>query len=216
MGQATGEGQDAGTKGPAGDTSEKAKPAATDSAPAVPATSSRSLNLWAFLSVFAVMAALVAVVVAVVDASKKGDAAATLGVIIPVFASIAAAMFGIPLAYKSGTDAGTQQANSTKEKEVAAAAEKGAKLGQSVTAQTLKPVIKDVVDGVQAVTATVHEASSSPQGSNRNFFGLHLIDDSYERDRLVRENALPSISETQLRDLENKVAQLQALADTFD
>lgn len=111
----------------------------------------QAMNVWTVLAVGLVMAALVAIVWIVSARFNKNDSAtAVLGVIVPVFATVGAAVVGIPIAYKQGTSAGQQQ-------------------GQAQGAQTAKaellPKAADLQRNVDALTTQLRTAGHSPSGA---------------------------------------------------
>lgn len=81
-------------------------------------TSRTNLGPWHVVALALVLAALVGIVAIVAGRwTDAQDAAAVLGVIVPVFASIGAAVFGIQVAYERGKSAGTTEGKDEGQKE---------------------------------------------------------------------------------------------------
>lgn len=80
----------------------------------------RSVNQWAFAAIAVVMASLVAIVW-IVLARANSQAPTILGVVIPVFATIGAAVFGVNVGYQQGASAAEQKAEQRTGEEVARA-----------------------------------------------------------------------------------------------
>lgn len=202
------------------DTSQGASPApsgndtsggSASTTPTVPAVSSRSINLWAFLSIAVVMAAIVAIVWKVLDASDPDSSVAVLGVIIPVFATIGAAVFGIPVAYQRGSEAGAQQATSTKQQEIAAASDSAAAHAKDDARKQMEPVVQQLRSSTDALLNRVRASTFSPRGTN---FHLAMAPERFalNPEDLSDDEVIPNSA---LTDVEKQVAQLESMLRTL-
>jgi hypothetical protein len=194
---------------------EKAPVGAT---PPAPAASSRPLNLWTFLSIAIVMVALAVIIWKVLDASNPDSSVAVLGVIIPIFATIGAAVFGIPIAYQRGADQGTQTATAGKQHEIADAADKAKKDGQRTAKSQMQPVVRELVAGVNDLVGRVRTASTSPPGTDNHVLGLlgdQTTDQGASAEARLRalgaDNDALIIPNPVLTNLENQAAILNAM-----
>lgn len=186
--------------------------------PPTPAASSRPLNLWTFLSIAIVMVALAAIIWKVLDASNPDSSVAVLGVIIPVFATIGAAVFGIPIAYQRGADQGTQTATAGKQQAIAEASDKAKKDGQRTAKSQMQPVVSELVAGVNDLVGRVRAASTSPPGTDSHVLGL-LSDQTAVQGTsaearlraLSNDNDALVIPNPVLTNLENQAAILKAM-----
>lgn len=174
--------------------------------PSPPAVSSRSLNVWTFLTIAVVMAALVVIIWKILDASTPDSAVAVLGVVIPVFATVGAAVFGIPIAYQRGATVGAQQAASTKVQEVAAASDNARKEAQADMKTRIEPVVTNFADAARSLVERVRNGTESPVGTD-----THVLTRSRD-DPVPEEAVIPSGA---LTDVEKNAAQLEALVSTL-
>jgi hypothetical protein len=181
---------------------DEQEPSSPPSPPSAPAVSSRSLNIWTFLTIAVVMAALVAIVWKILDASTPDSAVAVLGVVIPMFATVGAAVFGIPIAYQRGATVGAQQATSTKAQEVAAASDSAKKETQAEMKTKIEPVVENLADAARGLVERVRSGTESPVGSD-----TYLL--TRGRDEPIPEEAV--IPSGALTDVEKNAAQLEAL-----
>lgn len=178
----------------------------TTGTPGPPAVSSRSLNVWTFLTIAVVMAALVVVIWKILDASTPDSAVAVLGVVIPMFATVGAAVFGIPIAYQRGATVGAQQATSTKDQEVAAASDNAKKQAQADMKTRIGPVVDDFANAARSLVERVRNGTESPVGT-----------DTYVLTR-GRDDPAPDtavIPSGALTDVEKNAAQLEALVTSL-
>jgi hypothetical protein len=202
-----------------GATTETATPPATDeqapssqeppsppSPPSAPAVSSRSLNIWTFLTIAVVMAALVVIIWKILDASTPDSTVAVLGVVIPMFATVGAAVFGIPIAYQRGTTVGAQQAASTKDQEVAAASDSAKKEAEAEMKTRIEPVVENLADAARGLVERVRNGTESPVGTD-----TYVLTRGRD-DPIPEEAVIPSGA---LTDVEKNAAQLEALVKTF-
>lgn len=126
--------------------------------PATP-TGTRA-NVWSFLTAAVVLTALVLVVKWVLDDTKEaGDVATILGIVVPAFATIGAAMFGIGIAYNAGAKSGEAAGAAGKDQAVAAARRD---LASAVTEQ-----LTAAHDAAQNITTPITTALPSPAGTAR-------------------------------------------------
>lgn len=172
------------------------------SPPSPPAVSSRALNVWTFLTIAVVMAALVVIIWKILDASTPDSAVAVLGVVIPVFATVGAAVFGIPIAYQRGATVGAQQAASTKNQEVAAASDNAKKEAQAEMKTRIEPVVTNFADAARSLVERVRNGTESPVGTD-----THVLTRGRD-DPIPEEAVIPSGA---LTDVEKNAAQLEAL-----
>ncbi|MDT0271149.1 hypothetical protein RM844_33250, partial [Streptomyces sp. DSM 44915] len=112
------------------------------------------------------MAALVVIIWKILDASTPDSAVAVLGVVIPMFATVGAAVFGIPIAYQRGTTVGAQQASSTKDQEVAAASDHAKKEAQAAMKTKIGPVVDNFADSARSLVERVRNGTESPAGTD--------------------------------------------------
>jgi len=135
-----------------------------------PAAPSRStLNVWGVLAILIVMAALTTIVWKVVDSYTGSDAVAVLGIIIPMFATIGAAVFGIPIAYQRGTSEGKAQEAANTAPKVDAAR----KLGNEEKTRQVRPLVESLSSGLDQLEERVRTGTVSPQGA-RGMFALSM------------------------------------------
>jgi hypothetical protein len=171
---------------------------------------SRVLNFSAVIAIGVVMAALVAIVFQVIDRYPMGsDAGTVLGVIVPVFATVGAAVFGIPIAYQRGADTAEQKAAAAEQPKLAAAA----KDGESSAKQKLAPAVHAVEEAIDRVLNQVRTQTTSRPGETR--FAVRLESDIAERlpEELRPREPLLEIPHADVTDVEGRLGELRATLD---
>jgi len=144
------------TPAPAGTVTPNLAP---DPAPA----KASALTFFGVLAIAIVMGTMLLIVWKVVDGyTKASDAASVLGVIIPVFATIGAAVFGIPIAYSRGTDAGQQQANAQLPQKL----EQAKQTAKSEVKATLQPSLDALHSQVTDLIGQIRTQTDNPPGGD--------------------------------------------------
>lgn len=171
----------------------------------------RVLTFPAVLAIVVVMAALVAIVFKVVDTYARGsDAIGVLGVIIPMFATVGAAVFGIPVAYERGAAKGEETAERRTDLKVKDATKDGEKRAR----EKLNPTVRALDDAVSRLTERVETGMQSPPG--RDDFVVQL--DRAIADRLpddTLEEPIFMLPTQDIRDVRQQISELRASVDSL-
>lgn len=139
-------------------------PSETDGASKVP-----SLTVWHVFATAVVVAGLLAALWLVLPRfTTATDIATVLGVVIPGFVTIGAAVFGVTVAYQTGNTNGKT---------------KGAKEGAASKAAELRPAVDQLAADLNPLLNTIRTGTSSPAGDSRLLFasgttGLQLDGDA--------------------------------------
>lgn len=131
------------TDAPTNDTVEDATPTGK--------TSGSARSPWDVLLIATILAALIVLTVYVVHHyATSTDAATILGIVIPAFATIGAAVFGVTVAYNAGTSKGAQKGEANAKKDAS---------------ETLGPLLKEAYQAVAGTHANLQTEGLSRSGS---------------------------------------------------
>lgn len=173
--------------------------------------SSNPINGFAVLAIFVVMAALVTIVWKVVDAYSAGsDAVSVLGIVIPMFATVGAAVFGIPIAYSRGADAGQQQANAQVPQKIDAATQQT----KTQLRQQIEPNLQELQAKVDELLSSVRTQTSNPPGTDVHTIELpaNILRDFPD----LAASARFAVPTSTLSDIERQFGRLQSTVQHLD
>jgi hypothetical protein len=120
----------------------------------MPDASTRSKsNGWSFLTIAAVASAVGFITAFVVQHyTAAADAASILGIVIPVFATVGAAVFGVTAAYQAGATTGSAGAGPAAEQQLK---------------DDLAPNVKAALDAVGTIVSAIQTQGDSPPGEDQ-------------------------------------------------
>jgi hypothetical protein len=106
-------------------------------------------NLWSFASLLVVVAGLIVITVYVVGHYKleATDAGTILGIVIPAFATIGAAIFGVTVAYKAGAKTGEQEGTKKGKRQAADKVDAELNRAQNVGTPILETITREGTSG---------------------------------------------------------------------
>jgi hypothetical protein len=115
-------------------------------------------NFWTFASVLTIVVAVVIITLYTVRhyATSATDAGTILGIVIPVFATMGAAIFGVTVAYQSGSRTGEQT---------------GVKKGKNDAANIVEPEVNSMHDSAERLVRRIEVHGSSRAGEEMLLLG---------------------------------------------